>query len=244
MNEMRLVGKSLLMMGLAVSWSVAAGCDRGGATASSDNSGEAVKVEPTAEEKAAALEALDRSTAQKSAASDSTAAPAHPPVSGDSDNAAPTSGGSIQFAVPDEWEQVPPANAMRYAQYVLEKESSVAPALELIVTSFPATGAMADSEANIRRWRGQFANGDDADAGRTVTQEIEGLTVTYFSHTGPHATPTTMGGSGEEVPDQKLLAAIVPTGDKVYFFKLLGDADRIARFEKAFEKMLQSIRVS
>jgi hypothetical protein len=42
-------------------------------------------------------------------------------------------------------------------------------------------------------------------------------------------------------PKDQMLAAIVPQGDVAWFFKLAGEAERVSKYEKAFDELVQSV---
>ncbi|MGE3181000.1 MAG: hypothetical protein AB7N71_05165 [Phycisphaerae bacterium] len=241
-----------------------AGCERTPSTVANSNAipnaNATVRtpdVEPTPAEVAASKAALDeaaqRREASERAQNEVGTLPAdHPPVadtttpSGTNSNANATAGAELQYDAPENWRSTPPASPMRLAQYQIGGDGDDGEPLELVVTAFPPTGMMGDVDANVDRWRKQFAgtaSEGDEDAGRVVKQEVNGLTVTYFAMTGDFVQPTSMGGTGEAETNQRMLAAIVPTDSRVYFFKLVGDADRVANHEKEFEQLLKTFRV-
>jgi hypothetical protein len=146
--------------------------------------------------------------------------------------------GAIKFAVPDAWRVEPPKSSMRRAQLKAEGEAGEA---ELIVYYFGPQGAGSTDE-NVKRWVGQFSGpgGAQATGAKVETIEVAGEVATRVDVSGQY-TNTMMGEGSTASAGQRLLGAIVPTGDGPYYFKFLGPEATVGAQAKAFDALLQSI---
>lgn len=100
--------------------------------------------------------------------------------------------GGITVSIPDGWDSEPPSNSMRKAQYRLSGDDGDA---ELVVTHFGMRGA-GGVDANIARWKGQFA---DSDGGKIRKLTVSGMNVTVLDISG---TFKGMGGPMTSQPPQ------------------------------------------
>ena len=148
--------------------------------------------------------------------------------------------GALKFKVPNAWSVQTPKSSMRQAQLKAEGEAGAA---ELVVFYFGPQGAGSPKE-NIDRWIGQFSNPD----GSPVTNANIALVkvgqqeVTRVEVAGQYA--STMAQPGQAAAPQsgqRLLAAIVETGNGPYYFKFLGPDETVTAHAAAFDGLLQSI---
>jgi hypothetical protein len=148
--------------------------------------------------------------------------------------------GAIKFAVPTDWKAEAPTSSMRRAQLKAPGGGGDA---ELVVYYFGPQGAGSD-EDNVKRWVGQFSGpggtqAGDAKVGKT---EVAGGTATTVDVAGQYTNAMMQGGSGAATKtDQRLLAAIVPSGDGPYYFKFLGPSETVGAQAKAFDGLIRSI---
>jgi hypothetical protein len=177
--------------------------------------------------------------------------PGHPPVANaePAEPAAPGAaqpsmapaggqGAPITWTVPSDWQTVPNPSPMRLATYRVPGPS--ADAAEMAVAR-----AGGSTDANIERWRGQFAGGTD-DKPKRVEKTVHGLKVTIVELAGTY-TPTSMmpgAAPGEPRPGWALLAAIVETQGSPYFFKLVGPSAAIRAARAHFDGLIASISPS
>ena len=146
--------------------------------------------------------------------------------------------GGITVSVPNGWESEEPANAMRRAQYKLPGDLGDA---ELIVNYF-GTGGAGGTEANLNRWRGQFA---ESDGGETRTLTVSGMTVTVLDISGTFVgMQRPMGGHSTPRSDQRMLAAIVESEDGAFYLKLVGPKDTVTSWSDSFDQFIQSVAPS
>ncbi len=165
--------------------------------------------------------------------------PGHPDIGAtppsDAGNAAPPIA-DVQtptFTAPADWQALP-AGGLRKAAFVVgDKEHG---ALVTLI-NFPAQeGPMiADPLQNVNRWRGEVGLPNvtqDELSKATESIEVDGQTATYVPAI-PDASKTQ--------PNVAELAAMIKSGDQIWFLKLKGDRDVVAAQEAAFKTFLKSL---
>ena len=139
---------------------------------------------------------------------------------------------TVRWELPKGWAERP-GEGMRFATLLLEPESN--PPLELRVT--PLALAARDPLANINRWREQIGLGPigPADLDRVARSvDIAGRTVHLVDMTGvAHANQ----------PVRRILAAILPGDQQVWFFLVMDEPERIGQYAAAFEAFMRTVRV-
>ncbi|RIK77262.1 MAG: hypothetical protein DCC67_12865 [Planctomycetota bacterium] len=100
---------------------------------------------------------------------------------------------------------------------------------EVTVMPFPAAGAMADPMAQAQRWAGQVGlKASEADINAAKTEvTIGGIQGQQFKLLGPA---------------QGVVAAMAAQGDRVWFFKMMGDRSLVESQQEPFEQFLRSIK--
>jgi hypothetical protein len=140
------------------------------------------------------------------------AAPA-PPATAAVDHGA---GLDFRWSVPPAWQKLP-AGQMQVAKFAVpEKDGAKA---EVSVSFFPNdTGG---TLANVNRWRGQLGLGPIDDAGlKDCTSGLDAV---------PGAVLVTLANG-----ERQMLGAIVPRGERWWFYKMLGDASAVAAAREDF----------
>lgn len=126
----------------------------------------------------------------------------------------------LSFEQPPEW-QTGKQSAMRVAAFeVRDGERQVE------ITVIPAGG---DVLSNVNRWRGQVGLDRWTDAELQEASEqlaVDGQAATYVQLEGDQ---------------QTILAAILPDGQRSWFFKLMGDPELAGREENRFKAFVQSV---
>ena len=146
----------------------------------------------------------------------------------------PTAAGpeDIGYDAPAAWTTAPNPSPMRKATFKIPKQGGETEDAELAISS--ASGGV---EPNIKRWEGQFG---DAKA-KTEAKTVNGLKVTIVDIKGKFAA----GGMGQPATpkdNQALLGAIVDTGDRQFFFKMIGGEKTVTAARKDFEKFVGTFR--
>jgi len=145
--------------------------------------------------------------------------------------------------VPDPgWVVETPTSGMRKFQCQLPRAEGDSKDASLVVFDFGGQGGSVD--ANIERWTGQFEQPDgrpSAAALKRSTRTVEGRTITEVDLSGTYVAETTPG-SGERVREEgwRMLTSILETKDGPYFFKAVGPAATIGRWEESLRQFANS----
>ena len=153
-------------------------------------------------------------------------------------------GGMLKFAAPAEWLAETPASSMRKAQYRLPRAQGDPEDAELAVFFFGGSGGPV--QANIDRWIGQFQKADGSpadDAAKTTRRESHGIALTLVDVSGTYnAASGPMLAEKRSKPNFRMIAAVAEAAGGPWFFKLTGPAATIAKWEREFQKFLDTIR--
>jgi hypothetical protein len=167
----------------------------------------------------------------------------HPPI----DNAAPPADSPAantevpsdapKFTLAPAWKALP-AQGMSKAEFVVNdgpQETHVK------IFTFPANAGpmISDPLLNINRWRGQIglkALEKDGLAGATQSIEIDGQKAVYVPMI-PDASKTE-----ESQIKEGTLAAILKTGDQMWFIKMTGERDLVKKHQDEFKAFLKSLK--
>lgn len=171
----------------------------------------------------------------------------HPPIDGGASTgvvpetasphgAAPTAAPDLpKFTVPVDWKEEA-ASGMRRAAFTIGGGGKTGGLVT--VSSFPVVKDMVDPLPNLNMWRSAVgmppAVADDL-AKVTEQTEIDGKPATYV-RVVPDAP-----AEGPSPASQAILAAMVTTGDQVWFFKLVGERGLVLAQEEAFKNLLKSV---
>lgn len=151
--------------------------------------------------------------------------------------------GPFSMVVPAGWKENPSTSSMRAAQFQLP--SADGGEAEVIVYYFGQTGAGSE-QANIDRWVNQFKQPDGKPSSSVAQIEkstFAGQESTVVSVSGNYVAPAMPGGPPTDKPDHSLVAAIVPSPQGPYYFRLVGPKAAVAAQEKAFRDALGSLKV-
>jgi hypothetical protein len=161
----------------------------------------------------------------------------HPPVTGSAmpnGAAAPSGPDDLAYDVPTTWVSAPNPSPMRKATFKIPKAAGETEDAELAISS--AAGGV---EPNIKRWEQQFG---DAKA-KTEPRNPNGLKVTMVEIKGNVAAGGMMGMPATAAKDhQMLLGAVVDSGDRQHFFKMVGGEKTVTAAKKDFDKLVASLR--
>lgn len=141
----------------------------------------------------------------------------------------------VTLDVPKTWQQQPPENKFRAAQFVIPAAGKDKQKAELVVYYFGGGGGGVN--ANIKRWIGQFEQqkrevnikkGKSAQ-GPYVLVDVTG---TYNKPVGPPFLQKT-----EPMPGARMMAVVLRVKDKGnYFLKLTGPEKTVTKSAKRFRK--------
>jgi hypothetical protein len=132
---------------------------------------------------------------------------------------------------------------MRVAEYAVPRAAGDATEAECTVITFgPNQGGSVDD--NVARWVRQF--GPLSGAPTKSTRRVGGMNVTEVVATGSYH-PMTMPGMGgppaAEIPNARLVGAIVEAPSGLWFFKLTGPDATVRASAREFDGMIDTIRV-
>jgi hypothetical protein len=140
----------------------------------------------------------------------------------------PTGKGALKWTLPKGWTETP-GSGMRYA--TLNPPGPGKAEMSVVVLPGAAGGEM----ANVNRWRGQIGLPpleDDALAAtrKTVPSKAGAVAVYDFTSLGDVKT--------------RMVAGLLATADgNTWFFKLMGNAEPVAKAKPAFMKYLESLHL-
>ncbi len=142
------------------------------------------------------------------------------------------------------WVVEQPANATRKAQYSLPHADSDSEDATLIVHYFGGQGG--SKEVNLQRWAGQFEQPDGSsseDKLKSSTRTIAGLEVLDAELSGTYVAETAPGsGVHLNKPGWRMFAAIVGTPEGPWYFKLVGPAATVAKWEASYQAFMAAIQ--
>ncbi len=146
--------------------------------------------------------------------------------------------GKLRMTAPQQWKQVQPR--VRIIAYEFAAPRAKGDPADGRVTVMAAGGSI---EANIARWKRQFRGENGAaPQAKVEKKKINGFTVhlvdlsgTYLDQRGPFAPAVPR-------PGYRMLGAIIQTPEANFFVKFYGPAATVAQHEKAFRRMIESIR--
>lgn len=145
--------------------------------------------------------------------------------------------GTIQFAIPANWQQQQPSNQMRMAQATIPGAGGPGD----FVVFFFGPGGGGGVEANIQRWIEQMTPAPGSNP-QPETFEANGFRVTWIDVAGT-LLPSNMGtGPATEQPDSRLYGAVVEGPGGPWFFKVTGPEATLAAERENFLQMLRSVR--
>ena len=150
-----------------------------------------------------------------------------PPAEADGP-AATRAAGEPRWDAPAGWAKQPD-RPMRFATFVTSPDAG---APEVIVSSFGAFGTMKD---NINRWRNMVGLPPVNDEKEQPVEQLNvaGQDGALFDMTGP---------AKDGQPAKRLLIAMVPAGETVWFFRMLGPADAVEQQRENFRAFLKSVK--
>jgi len=141
--------------------------------------------------------------------------------------------GGIRWTVPAGWTAAP-EKPMRIATYAIPGQE----AGECGVFFF-GRGQGGSVEDNLTRWKSQF---EPAPSAKPTVQTIHGLKVHQLDLSGTYLAPAgpMMQSQGKKA-NWRLLGAIIEAPDGLVFFKCTGPAATMAKAEKDFQALVQSV---
>ena len=172
---------------------------------------------------------------------DNAAAPLAPVTSRDgADGAHTVEAPGAAFTLPAAWERTPPSSSMRLAEAMIPGAEGPG---ELKIFHFGAGGG-GGVEAHQQRWIVQmYATAEPQRDSFTVDAGGTEYTVTWIDVVGT-LKGGTMGGPPQDVPNSRMLAAVVEGPQGPWFFKATGPDQTLDAARDDFMQLLESVRPS
>ncbi|HEY4233945.1 MAG TPA: hypothetical protein VGM76_11000 [Lacipirellulaceae bacterium] len=163
----------------------------------------------------------------------------HPPLDNATEKAAQHNDSPLTYKAPESWHEKP-LTAMRKASFSIADGAQVA---DVSVIDFPTAAGpmMADPLANVNRWRGEV--GLPQVTQKELTQCTESIEIDGKQATFVDAVPDTSKPDQSQA-DQGTLAAMLKSGDTIWFVKMKGSRDLVAAQRDQFKAFLKSVRFS
>ena len=137
----------------------------------------------------------------------------------------------FKMMVPDIWVSEKPANEMRVVQYFLKHYSAV----NVLGFNFGNKPEMV--EANIQRWKDEYTKIDKFEESKFMNNTIS---LSLITGTYKKKPTTMMSDEFKEAPGYMTLAAIVPSIQGPYFFKMVGPKIIVEKELPRFKAFLNS----
>lgn len=154
--------------------------------------------------------------------------------------------GTLAYVAPQGWQKQPVASSMRVAEFVLPRADGDIEDAQLVIYYFGGSGGSV--EANLQRWVGQMQQPDGKPSSAVATREtrtVNGLSVTLLDVSGTYVAETAPGSTDRHnKPNFRLRAGVVETANGPYFLKLTGPAKTIAKWDRAFNQFVASLKLT
>lgn len=141
--------------------------------------------------------------------------------------------GDVTWVVPKGWLEKP-GSGFRYATFVVPGAGSMTGDLSVTVLEGTAGGLL----SNVNRWRGQLGLSDLTDAqlpesSKNIRPGGRAMTLVNFV-----SQDNLINGKEKK----RLLAAVYSSGEKTWFFKLIGEDRLVQSAQKDLLKFLESLK--
>jgi hypothetical protein len=167
----------------------------------------------------------------------------HPPVdsSNGSPHAAPPASADAQlpkFEVPQSWQQRTPSMSMRKAEFIVADGQKQA-IVTLIDFPLNAGPKIADPLENVNMWRRDIGLGP-------IDQDTLPNVLKTFVVDNKDVKLATLIPEAQQLEQSQVkeatLAAMIPSGDRLWFVKMRGDHELVAAQQDQFESFVKSFR--
>lgn len=143
--------------------------------------------------------------------------------------------------VPTEWTSEEPDSSMRLLQMAVPGAPEH-PEAEMVVYYF-GPGQGGSVEANVDRWRSQFAGPEGGPVEPEISRfEASGMPVTVVELTGTYTRGVGTGAAGPARSEQTLVAAVLESDRGSLFIQLHGPRATVALHREVFADFLRSLR--
>jgi len=153
---------------------------------------------------------------------------------------------TLAYLTPQGWQKQTTTSPMRVAEFALPRADGDTEDAQLVLYYFGGSGGSVD--ANLQRWVAQMQQPDgrpSSTVAKKATRTVNGLTVTLLDVSGIYVAETAPGSAERHnKPNFRLRAGVVETPGGPYFIKLTGPAKTIAKWERAFEQFVGSLKMT
>lgn len=141
----------------------------------------------------------------------------------------------ITLTAPAGWQRTPPSSSFITAEFVLPQPEGDDADGRLTVST--AGGSV---EANVDRWKGQF----DPLTDQAPLEEIDvaGAKVTAVDFSGDFNDQRGPFAPAVKRPDYRMIAAIIPVDDQLFFIKATGPRKTMAAHVDEIREFIRSVR--
>lgn len=151
---------------------------------------------------------------------------------------------ALAYITPQGWQKQPATSSMRVAEFALPRADGDAEDAQLVLYYFGGSGGSV--EANLQRWVSQMQQPDgrpSSAAAKKESRTVNGLKITLLDVSGTYVAETAPGAAERHnKPNFRLRAGVVETGSGPYFIKLTGPAKTVAKWDRAFEQFVGSLK--
>ena len=140
-------------------------------------------------------------------------------------------GGKPTWTVPTGWQEAP-AGQFLAAKFTITGQGDAQAAVNISMSAGEGGGLI----GNVNRWRRQLGLDEQSPEEITkavTTVETAGVKAMFIEMAGTDAK------SGQAA---RLIGAMVPLGDRTWFYKLMGDGGIVEAQKAAFTKFVQSVK--
>lgn len=138
---------------------------------------------------------------------------------------------NFTMAVPADWAKERPESSMRVSQFFVKKSPDVK------IGGF-YFGDLNKVKENVDRWRGEFTKEEKFNETKLLGDKIVMVEI-YGTY---KLKPFPMAQEFKETPNYATLAAIVPSSEGPYYFKMVGPANVVKTQVENFKKFLNSYK--
>jgi hypothetical protein len=153
---------------------------------------------------------------------------------------------TLGYVTPQGWQKQPVASSMRVAEFTLPRADGDSEDAVLVVYYFGGSGGSVD--ANLQRWVSQMQQPDgkpSAGVAKKETRTVNGLALTLLDVSGTYVAETAPGSTERHnKPNFRLRAGVIDTPNGPYFIKLTGPSKTIAKWDRAFEQFVASLKLA
>src|SRR3954470_9891776 len=141
---------------------------------------------------------------------------------------------------PASWAPRTPSSSSRLAEFTLPQ---TADGTAEIVVYFFGPQQPPNVDANLARWKGQFAHPDGSPIVERVARDSSGaFPLVFAEYEGSYRRGIGAGSADSVRAGQRLIAAIVPTPKGTMYIQMFGAAARVAAEREAFTAFVKAIK--